>query len=303
LRPSGAAASAGSRAGAVAAASNTRPSEPARTVHVIGPARPGLLTEVRELWQYRGLVYFLARRDIRVRYAQTLFGAAWAVLQPLLNVLIFTLVFGRFAGIPSDGAPYALFAFAGLTAWTFLANGVAASSNSLVSNPNLLTKVYFPRLVIPFGTLAAGMLDFAIAFVLLLVLIAASGTVPLPWSILAVPLSIAGLVLTAAGVGCWLSALNVRYRDIRHVTPFLLQAWLFASPIIYPTSLVPESFRLLLALNPLTGIIEVFRAALLGTSLAVPLWVPAVSALSVVFVFVSGVIYFVRTQSTFADVV
>ncbi len=216
---------------------------------------------LKNLWAYHELFFFLTWRDVKVRYKQTLLGAAWAIIQPLFTMLIFTLVFSALARIPSDNIPYPLFAYAGLLPWTFFANATTASGQSLIGNTNLITKVYFPRLIIPCASVGAGALDFVIAFVVLIGLMIFYG-VGLTWRVLLLPPLMLLTVFVALGVGLWMSALNVRYRDVRHALPFLIQLWMFASPVIYPTSIVPAKWRWILLLNPLTGIIEGFRAAL-----------------------------------------
>ncbi len=255
---------------------------------------------LRELWAYRELLYFLTWRDIKIRYKQTLLGAAWAIIQPLFAMLLFTLLFGRLARIPSDDVPYPLFAYAGLVPWTFFANAVANSGNSLVGSTNLITKVYFPRLIIPSAAVAAGLLDFTIAFVLLIPMLIYYG-VGVAWTLLMLPVLILLLTLLALGVGMFMSALNVRYRDVRYALPFLVQLWLFASPVIYPSSIMPERWKWMLLLNPMTGIIEGFRASLFGkgfdwTAIAIA----AVLTLSIVMI---SVYFFSRVEETFADVI
>ncbi len=225
------------------------------------PGGSWTILHLKNLWGFRELLYFLAWRDVKVRYKQTLLGAAWAVIQPLFSMLAFTLIFGRLARIPSDGIPYPLFALAGLLPWTFFANAVAGSGQSLVGNANLITKVYFPRVIIPCAGVGAGVVDFVIAFIALAGLMTFYGVGP-TWRVLMIVPLVALTVAAALGVGLWVSALNVRYRDVRHALPFVLQLWLFASPVIYPSSLVPQKWRWVLLLNPLTGIIEGFRAAL-----------------------------------------
>lgn len=268
---------------------------------VIEPERGWPRIDLRELWAYRSLFYFLVWRDLKVRYAQTVMGIGWAVLQPLLTTLIFTVIFGRFAKVPSDGVPYAVFSLAALVPWTYFSTAFAASSNSLLTNVNLITKVYFPRLVIPFAPVLAGLVDLAIGFLLLLVAMLIFGLPPtILAALLVVPL-VALLAITAAGVGSWLAALNIQYRDVKHLTPFLAQIWMYASPIVYPMSIVPPSLRPLYALNPLVGAIEGFRAVMLGTT-AVPWLEIGISTLSGLLLFVSGTRYFRRTERVFADV-
>lgn len=256
--------------------------------------------DLRELWTYRELLYFLTWRDIKIRYKQTLLGATWAVIQPLFAMLLFTLFFGRLARMPSDNIPYPLFAYAGLLPWTFFANAVTNSGNSLVGSTSLITKVYFPRVIIPAAAVAAGLLDFAIGFLLLIPLLIYYG-VTLTWSLLLLPLFIILVTLLALGVGMWTSALNVRYRDVRYALPFVIQLWLFASPVIYPSSIMPAKWRWVLLLNPMTGIIEGFRSSLFGRSFD---WtaILVAAALTLIFLFYSAY-FFRRVEETFADVV
>lgn len=289
---------------AAAPASRFPSSEPgpgAPPVLLIQPEGRWPRVDVRELWAYRGLFWFLVWRDIKIRYAQTVLGAGWAILQPVLTMVVFTVIFGRFANIPSDGVPYAVFSLAALVPWTYFSSALTGSSNSLVSNTNLITKVYFPRLVIPVAPVLAGLVDFAIAFVILLGVMLAYGFFPglVAWPVLVV--LVAATTLTAAGVGCWLAALNIQYRDVKYVTPFLVQVWMYASPIVYPMSIVPERYRAVYALNPLAGIIEGFRSALLGTG-RVPWSMIAISLAAGVVLFLSGAVYFRRTERLFADI-
>ncbi len=230
---------------------------------VIEPTRSWVALNLRDTWSYRELLYFLTWRDVRVRYKQTAFGAAWAIAQPLATMLLFTLVFGRLAKMPSDGLPYALFAYAGLMPWTFFSNALTTSSNSLVVSSGLITKVYFPRLVLPAASVMAGLVDFFCAFILFLGLMAWY-RVPLTPKMLMFPVMLLLLWAAALGVGTYLAALNVRFRDVRFVVPFLIQFWFFATPIIYPANMVPEQYRALYFLNPLAGIIEGFRVSLLS---------------------------------------
>lgn len=256
--------------------------------------------DLKGLWAYRELLYFLTWRDVKVRYKQTLLGVAWAIIQPLLTMLIFTLFFGRLAGIPSDNIPYPIFAYTGLLLWTFFANSVTNSGNSLVGNSNLITKIYFPRMVIPGAAVGAALVDFVIAF-LILVGLMIYYRVPVSWTIVMLPIPMVLTVLLALGVGMWMSALNVKYRDIRYALPFLIQIWMFASPIIYPLSLVPQKWRWALALNPLTGIIENFRAALFGRAFDWPL-LGSSAAITLAFL-VYAAYSFRRMERTFADIV
>jgi lipopolysaccharide transport system permease protein len=236
---------------------------PEKPVVVIEKGRPWAALNLRDLWAYRELLYFLMWRDIKVRYKQTLLGAAWAVIQPLVLMLIFTYFFGRLARVDTEGVPYPIFFYTGVTLWTFFSNAVLSGANSLIGNTNLITKVYFPRLIIPSASVGAGLVDFTIASVLLVGLLVYYNF-PVTWNYLLLLPIVALSTLLALGMGIWLSALNVKYRDIRYALPFLIQVWMFLSPILYPASLVPEEWRWMLALNPLTGLIEGFRAALFG---------------------------------------
>ena len=267
----------------------------------IRPRRGRAPIDLPALWQYRELLYFLAWRDFKVRYRQTFLGAAWAVLQPLVTMVVFSVIFGRLAGIPSDGVPYPVFAFAALVPWTFFSTGVTQAANSLVGGQNLVKKVYFPRLVIPIAAVLTGVVDLAIAGVVLIGLMLGFGIVPGLSTVWVVPL--AGLAfVTALGVGVWLAALNVRYRDVRYLVPFLLQIWLFATPVAYPSSLLDEPWRTLYALNPMVGVVEGTRWALLGTATA-PGPLILVSSAVAVLLLVTGAAYFRRVEGTFADVV
>jgi lipopolysaccharide transport system permease protein len=270
-------------------------------ITIIAPSRGWVSLKLRELWEYRELLYFLTWRDIKVRYKQTALGAAWAIIQPFFTMVVFSLFFGKLARMPSDGLPYPLFAFAALVPWTFFANGLSQASNSLVGSSHLITKVYFPRLVIPLSSSVSGGLDFLISFGVLLGMMAFYGkwpTVQIIW----LPLLLSLAFVTALGVGMWLSALNVQYRDVRYVLPFLTQIWLFSTPIAYPSSLLSEPWRTIYGLNPMVGVVEGFRWALLGTDTA-PGSMIAVSALVALVILIGGAFYFRRMEKTFADVV
>ena len=256
---------------------------------------------LREFWNYRELFYFLAWRDVKVRYKQTIIGVAWAVLQPLLTMVVFTLLFGNLAGISTDGVPRPLFYFAALLPWTYVSTTVSASGMSLISNSQLLTKIYFPRLIMPTSAGLSGLLDFLIGTVILAVLMAWY-RVPVGWSLLLWPVLVLQMTLLALGAGTFLAALNVKYRDVKYALPFVIQLWLFASPIIYPTSMVPERFQWILALNPLTGLVEAFRYSLLPGS-PVHWDVLGISAVVTVAIAVVSVVYFRRTENAFADIV
>lgn len=267
----------------------------------IRPRRGGVSLDLDDVWRYRELLYFLVWRDLKVRYRQTVLGALWAVLQPFVTMVVFSVVFGRLAGVPSDGVPYPVFAFAALVPWTFFATGIAQSANSLVGSQSLLKRVYFPRLVIPIAAVAVGLVDLAISSVVLVGLMVVYGIAPTLAVLWALPLL--GLAfVTSLGVGLWLSALNVRFRDVRYIVPFLVQVWLFATPVAYPASLVEGPWRTLYALNPMVGVVEGFRWALLGTDTA-PGPLVVVSGLVAVAVLVSGLVYFRRAEGRFADVV
>jgi lipopolysaccharide transport system permease protein len=257
---------------------------------------PGL----RDLWRYRELGGYLALRDLKVRYKQAVFGAAWAVFQPLAGVVVFTIVFRRLAKVPSDGIPYPLFAFAGLSVWSYHASSVTRATQSLVGNAPLVTKVYFPRLLVPLAAVLPGLVDLALSLLTLGALLAVYQTAP-TWAALTLPLWVVALVATTLGVGLWLSALNVQYRDVNHAITLLLQLWLFVSPVAYPSSMVQGGWRLLYALNPMAGVIDGFRWAVVrgpppGPTLLISMAVTAV-------LLVSGVLYFQRTERRFADVI
>jgi lipopolysaccharide transport system permease protein len=270
-------------------------------VHVIVPSGAWPLPRLLEIWEYRELVYFLVWREIKVRYKQTALGIAWAVIQPFFTMVVFSVFFGRLGKIPSDGLPYPLFAFTALLPWQLFAFALTESANSVVANQRLITKVYFPRLIIPIVSVCVGLADFCVAFLVLLLMVAYYGIVPGAafWTI---PLWVALAVMTAFGVGLWLSALNVRYRDIRYTLPFLTQIWMFASPVAYASSIVPEAWRPVYALNPMVGVVEGFRWALLSQGGAPGLMV-AVSIITVTVITITGLFYFRRTERAFADLV
>jgi lipopolysaccharide transport system permease protein len=274
---------------------------PALAKTIIQPTRGWASLRLEELWRYRELLFFLAWRDVKVRYKQTALGVAWAVLQPLLGMLIFTLFFGRLAKVPSDGIPYPLFSYTALLVWQLFAYSLTESSNSVVANERLITKVYFPRLVIPTASVLAGLVDFAVAFILVIGMMVYYGVRP-SWTILTLPLFIVFAIATGLGVGLWLSALNVQYRDVRYTLPFIAQFWLFASPVVYSSTLVPARWRPLYGLNPMAGVVEGFRWALLGKQPA-PGVMFAVSSLVVVALLISGLYYYRRMEKSFADVV
>ncbi len=271
---------------------------------VIEPVSGWKPLDPHDLWRYRELFYFLTWRDVKVRYKQTSLGAAWAVLQPLGNMILFTLLFGRLAKLPSDGIPYPLFAYAGLLPWTFFANAVGSSGNSLVGSSHLITKVYFPRMIIPASAILAGLVDLGISFVVMAALMVWYG-VPISGSILMLPILVLLTAILALGVGMWLSALHVRYRDIRYLIPFLIQFWMFATPVIYPASLMPERYRMIYFLNPMSGLIEAYRVALLGgvNGASFNLVTLGMAGGLAIVMLVYATYHFRRMEKTFADIV
>ena len=269
-------------------------------VRVFRRRRGWVALDWRELWEYRELLFFLTWRDVKIRYKQTVLGAAWAVLQPALSMVIFTLIFGRLAKLPSDGAPYPIFVYAGLLPWTFFANAVTTSANSLVNSSNLITKVYFPRVIVPLAAVGAGLVDLAVAFMLVAVLLVWYH-IPLTPMFLLLPAVIAGTIVAAVGVGTVLSALTVTYRDFRYVVPFTVQLWLYATPVMYAASVVPTRWRTAYALNPMAGLTDAFRAAILGRT---PIWpMVGVSTASAIVILVVGLAYFQRVERRFVDIV
>jgi lipopolysaccharide transport system permease protein len=256
--------------------------------------------KMRELWPYRELFYFLIWRDIKVRYAQSVLGIGWAVIQPIVPMVIFSVVFGRVAKISSDGAPYTLFAYAGLVPWTYFSNALADSSGSLVKEVNLLSKIYFPRLLIPLTSILARLIDLVISFVFLFVLMAWYQVVPTP-AILLLPALVVLTTVIASGLGLWLSALALQYRDVRYAVPFAIQFALYAAPVVYPTSLIPLQYRYLYAVNPMVGVIEGSRACLLGLT-PIPWDLIAIASVSAIFLAWAGALYFFRKEPVFADV-
>jgi lipopolysaccharide transport system permease protein len=266
----------------------------------ISPPKKWIPVNLRELWNYRELLYSFTWRDVKIRYKQTALGFLWAIIQPLFMMLIFTVFFGRLAKIPSDGIPYPLFVLAALLPWTLFAEGITRSTNSMISNANIMTKVYFPRLIMPFSGVLSPLVDFIFAFSILIVMMAWYGFLP-TLNIIFLPLFILLALATSLGIGLWLSALNVKYRDFQYTIPFMIQLGLFASPVVYPASLVPESVRFLYGLNPMAGVIEGFRWALLGTEM--PGAMILVSVGVVVVLLVSGAFYFRKMEQYYADVV
>ena len=267
---------------------------------VIQPTRNWRLVSLKDLWAYRELLFFLTWRDVKVRYKQTALGAAWAILQPLFMMIIFTIFFGRLAGVDSAGIPYPLFALAGLVPWTFFSNAITASGNSLVGSANLITKVYFPRLIVPAAAMLAGFVDFALAFLLFCVMMVYYRVVP-TIHVLFLPVLIVMTSLFALGVGTWMSALNVKYRDVRFALPFLIQLWLFVSSVILPSSALPQKYRWLLMLNPMSGIIEGYRSALFGLPFDWPAL--ATAAVITIAVLAYSIYSFARVERSFADII
>lgn len=273
-----------------------------KTAHnlVIEPPARWISINFREIWEYRELLYFFVWRDVKIRYKQTGLGFLWAIIQPLIMMVIFTLLFGGLAHMPSEGIPYPLFSFAALLPWTLFAEGITRSTTSMVSNANIMTKVYFPRLIMPLSGVISPVVDFFMAFFILILMMAAYGFVP-TWNVVFLPFFLLFAVITAFSVGLWLSALNVKYRDFQYAIPFMIQLWFFASPVVYPSNLLPEPLKLLYGLNPMAGVIEGFRWALLGTN--PPSLMILVSVMVVTLLLISGLFYFRRMEQYFADVV
>lgn len=270
-------------------------------VSVIKSKRGFSAINLNELWHYRELLFFLTLRDVKVRYKQTVLGAAWAIIQPVLTMVVFSVFFGRLAKIPSEGVPYPIFSYSALLPWTLFSQGLSQSANSLVGNANLLTKVYFPRIIIPVSSVLSPLVDFAIAFLVLVGLMIYYKVYP-TITVLWLPVLLLYTVATTLGISLWFSALNVQYRDIRYAVPFLVQLWLFVTPVIYPINILNKTWRVILGLNPITGVIEGFRWALLGTARAegIVFWLSTAMAF---VIFATGALYFSRMERTFADVV
>jgi homopolymeric O-antigen transport system permease protein len=267
----------------------------------IAPRRGWLALDLAELWTYRELLYFFVWRDIKVRYKQTVIGAAWAVLQPLMTMLVFSLFFGKLAKIPSQGLPYPIFYYCALLPWMYFSTAMQGATNIVVDHQRVITKIYFPRVVLPIAAVLSGLLDFGISFVALLGMMVYYHMMPAS-AVIWLPAFTLLAILTALGVGLWLSALNALYRDVRYVVPFLVQFWMFASPVVYPSSLVPEKWRLLYGLNPMAGVIEGFRWALTGHGQPPGILLAASSA-AVIFLVLSGLVYYHAVEGTMADVV
>ena len=274
---------------------------PVRPRLIIEPPAKWTALDLKELWAYRELLFFLAWRDIKLRYKQTLLGVAWAILQPLMTMVVFSIIFGQLAKLPSDGSPYPIFTYAALLPWQLFAFALTNSSNSLVNSQNLISKVYFPRLIIPLASTLAGLMDFAFALLVLLGMMAYYRITPTP-AIFYLPVFLLLALISALAVGIWLSALSVKYRDVRYLVPFLTQIWMYATPIAYSSTLIPAEWRLLYGLNPMTGVVDGFRWALLNTEVqgSLSIWV---SAVVVLVMFISGLYYFRQMENNFADVI
>ena len=289
----------GAKTGLIPVQTAAPPRAPRETI-LIEPPQGWRSFDLHELWRYRELLWVLTERDIKVRYKQTVLGIAWAVIQPVMLMVVFSIFFGRLAQMPADGLPYSIFVFAGLLPWTFFANAISSSAASLIGSSNLVSKVYFPRLIIPLASTGGGLVDFMIATTVLLAMMLFYGV---GWSVnlVAAPLLIGGVIFIALGVGVWLSALTVAYRDFRYVVPFLVQFWMFATPVVYPASLAPPQWRWLLFVNPMAGFVEGFRSAFLSR----PFDWPAImiSLIAAVAVFLMGVAYFEKVERRFADII
>jgi lipopolysaccharide transport system permease protein len=288
----------------------TSPAPRSSAVLLIRPSSGWAALNLKELWVFRELIYFLTWRDIKVRYKQTALGAAWAILQPFLTMVVFTIFFGRLAKVPSDNVPYPIFSFTALLPWTLFTKALTDAGRSLVANRSMITKIYFPRLAIPIASVLGGVVDFALALVVLIGMMLYYNYIPngdyriaFGPELLALPLFLLLAVVTALGVGLWLSALNVLYRDINYILPFLTQFWLFITPVAYPASMIPGRWKLIYALNPMTGVVEGFRWSLLGSSASAPGPMLAISSIIAVVVLITGLFYFRRMERTFADTV
>jgi lipopolysaccharide transport system permease protein len=267
----------------------------------IQPTGSFLTLNLRELWDYRELLYFLVWRDVRVRYKQTVIGIAWAILQPVLTMVVFSVFFGQLAKIPSEGMPYPIFYYSALLPWMYFAQALTSTTNSMVANQRIITRIYFPRVILPLAAVLTGIVDFAVAFVVLLAMLVWYGSMP-PMAMLLMPFLLVTTVMTALGVGLWLAALNALYRDVQYITPFLVQFWLFASPVVYPSSLVPERWQWLYGLNPMAGVISGFRWALTGTGQA-PGVLFLASTFAMLLILIGGILYLQRMEDQIVDMV
>jgi lipopolysaccharide transport system permease protein len=267
---------------------------------IIKPTRNWVSLKLRDLWQYRELFYFLTWRDVKVRYKQTVIGFLWAIIQPFLKMVVFSIIFGSLAKMDSEGFPYPIFLYAGLLPWQFFASSVSRTGESIVGSTSLITKVYFPRLIIPIASIGACLVDFAISFLILIILMLYYSVVPTLSIFIVLPLALA-TIFTALGVGVFISALNVAYRDFRYVVPFFVQIWMFLTPVIYTTRIIPENWRWLILLNPMAGIVDAYRSAILGKAFE---WGDlGISMAIAVVIFISGIMYFRKTEKYFADIV
>jgi lipopolysaccharide transport system permease protein len=270
-------------------------------LHVhIEPSKGWVSLRLAELWKYRELTYFFIWRDIKIRYKQTILGAFWAILQPFFTMVIFSVFFGKLAQVPSDGIPYPIFSYSALVPWTFFANGLLQASNSLVNNANMVKKIYFPRLIMPISSVLAGIVDFVLAFIVLLMMMFYFRIYPTV-NIIWLPVFLLLALVTSLGTGFWFSAMNAQFRDIRYIVPFIIQAWMFLTPIAYPSSMIPQPWRTIYGINPMAGVVEGFRWALLGTDTK-PGWMTLVSTIVAILLLISGAFYFRRMEKTFADV-
>jgi lipopolysaccharide transport system permease protein len=273
-----------------------------RKPSIVIQSRKGLFQlDLKRVWQYREMLYFLVWRDMLIRFKQTAIGAAWVILQPLITMVIFTLIFSNFAKIPSGGVPYPVFVFSALLPWSYFASAVARSSGSVVGSSNLVTKIFFPRLLIPIAAAVSPVVDLIFSFLVLMLLMAWFKIAP-TWGLMALPLFLSLAIMTALAVGLWSSAINVKYRDVGNIIPFVIQVWMYASPVVYPASIVPEKYRLLYSLNPMVGVVEGFRWALIGNK-SPDFMLMAVSSAVVLVLLVSGIIYFKKMEQTFADII
>lgn len=275
----------------------------------ISPSKGWVSLRLGDLWRYRGLLYFFVWRDLKIRYKQTILGASWAIIQPLFTMVIFSLFFGKLAQMPSDGIPYPIFSYTALVPWAFFANGVTLASNSLVNSADMIRKIYFPRLTLPIGNVLAGFVDFTLAFIVLIGMIIVFNYIPylnfdaqLTLKVIWTPFFLLLAFITTLGVSFWFSALNAQFRDVRFVVPFLIQAWLFLTPIVYPSSLIPEPWRTLYGINPMASVVEGFRWALLGTDTA-PGPMVIISIMAALALIISGVYYFRRIETKLADII
>jgi lipopolysaccharide transport system permease protein len=284
---------------------NQIPIEDRSPITYLRPAKGLAALNLKDLWEYRELIYFLTWRDLKVRYKQTLLGFTWVILQPVINMVVFTILFGQLLKVPTDGIPYPIFSFAALLPWLYFAGSLSRSSTTLVGSANLISKVYFPRMVIPIAGVLSGLVDFLVSLIVLIGMMLFYKIMP-TWNLLLLPVFLFLAMLTALGFGLWFSALNVRFRDVNHLVPFIIEIWKYATPVIYGATLIPERFRFLLGLNPMTGVVEGFRWAILGSKYVEsfnpgPLFIISISITLVVLI--SGVIFFRNTERTFADII